>query len=66
MIFRQKTDNVTKTDHLDNYFELVAACKTTVENSSVLICSASGGLLSLSDYNNNADIDSCLAEGCEF
>ena len=66
LIFRQNTENITKTDHLNNRFELVSACKLVANSSEYAEWRAEGGVLALGDYNLNSDVTRCISEGCDF
>ena len=67
MVFQQDTTNVTHTSQLDNHFVMIAAAQ--LDDSSWFldtIFKASGRLISIQDYNNEAQVEGCLKEGCEY
>ena len=66
LVFRQNVENITKTRQLDSRFALVGGFKLVTSNSTTLTYSAQGGLLSVADYNNEADIEKCLLENCDY
>lgn len=66
IVFQQNVDNVTKSRELDSRFILVGGFKFGTSNSTTITYTAEGGLLSASDYNNEADIQKCLSENCDY
>lgn len=66
LIFRQDTTNITKSRQLNNLFSLVGAFKLVSSTSLNITYAAEGGLLSILDYNYEAEIEKCLAEDCDY
>lgn len=68
MVLTQDTENVRSTKELNNRFTLVAGFHFDAarSNSTHKYYSAAGNHISLNDYNNNAKIDLCLSQGCDY
>lgn len=56
LIFSQNVDNVTKSRELGNNFTLTAGLQLSKSDSMSVTYIAEGGLLSLGDYNNEAEV----------
>lgn len=68
MILTQNVSNVRQTKDLDNNFTLIASFRldSSVSNSTHKYYSAFGSHISISDYNNDAKIDQCISQNCEY
>lgn len=68
IIFWQKTENVTKTRQLDNVFGITLAMKSNedVSNTTTKVYKANGTILSIKNYNNDTNINTCLNQACFY
>lgn len=64
----QDTTNVLNTKQLNNRFTVLAGMRydTRRSNSTTKVFEAVGAVLSIKDYNDDAVIDRCEREGCEY
>lgn len=64
----QDTTNVFNTKQLNNRFTVLAGMRydTRRSNSTTKVFEAVGAVLSIKDYNDDAIIDRCEREGCEY
>ena len=64
----QDTTNVSNTKQLNNRFTVLAGMRydTRRSNSITKVFEAVGAVLSIKDYHDDAIIDRCEWEGCEY
>jgi alpha-glucosidase (family GH31 glycosyl hydrolase) len=68
VMYKQDTTNVVNTKQLTNHFDLLAGVKfdTRRSNSTHKVYEATGSMLSIKDYNNDALVDECSRQGCDY
>jgi hypothetical protein len=66
LFFQQNVTNVTKTSQLGDLFTLIGGFKKVSTQKDQIVYQATGGILSLFDYEDESDIKKCLTEGCDY
>lgn len=67
-MFTQNTEKVTRTAQLDNHFALLSGMHLDgrISNNTHQYYTAAGGMLSISNYNEESKITDCLKNGCDY
>ena len=67
-MFTQDTTNVANTKQLDNKFTILTGMRydSRRSNSTNKVYESLGVILSIKDYNDDALVDRCYREGCDY